>query len=1381
MSSTSSLKNLKSIRDLSFSPALTRRLLGYQTQAPFQTPLLAENGTAFLEKWFQQGSELPLSSFAPVTAAFSAEAQAALIENFESALEDSLQKHHTENLYLVLGFVLWFDAKSPGTARLSPSLLVPLEWISEAKSLKISNRLPVIENILLRLKFEGKAEFPKASDAMNGTAFDVRKYFSLLESVVAGQANWKISQKGISLCFLNSSQLHSFKDLDGLLRQENLADHALFSELLDDNGFQHQASPFEEKAVDDYFYPAERHFIYTPDASSTLAMMDSLYGNRSLYCIQAPVGSTKYETLANILGEAAAQDKKVLVVSGKTVSQRRLQAAFRPASFAYSAPQNRIQVLNEFSGLHDSVKNYYRTLNSNSSIGNVSLGESMRILSEVPQTKKQKTADGIFSGSEKLSRKEYDVSQEHLGALIELLNRDGSRAAQDFFQGIEIPVWNPEKKAELGKLLDESLECASALEAVADVLKENPYFKEISLGDLIRIDETARGYFTKNTPSFHRWDLLSKDWDVYTDDFLALPAAGTAWTAYRRTGSALFSDDAIEENIYADRIEIQESSDKTFKVFSEKYREAKKRLFGLFKTPPKFKDDEEMLKQIDALILLQEQRKLFRIMSILAHRLCGEDWAYEKTKWNSFHSKLRWLFPFRKRVKDDPSGDLILSILSCYSALEAALPEGKTLKDLCLSLAENLAKIEAILRFDHRFNEQPFDSLFYNLQQWKKGIDLIELYVEIQRESGVLQKMGLGPLLKEALQPQSLRGELATVYKRFWYSLQIQDICKNYPNLFSLSAISCNKTEKEYRRLYDLLNLCNYQLIQEKLTKNPQQIQWKFYNEVRFEFPLRENIFDLILFTDADSISVPEALPICYRAPQIILAGDSQNPLPLPVNFENENPPPGQAYASFEQDHIFAYALRQGCESADLTFCKEYRHPALFDFANEEFYQKKLKTLPQTSEKVFGGLKIQEFPQPQSLLLNAIITHAGTSKHQSLGVIVFSEERRQALLGMLETKIEENPEIRDFFAPKDIFRDFYIKLPEEAVEDLRDILFVFAEASPSVANPKNGPRLVNVCATHALQQLVVFTEETVSITQNSTNSGIQAYRRWLHSVQNQTSPYAVSDRIAQTPLIAEVMQTLADESLHAEVHWGYRHACVSAVVRDANNPHRFLAAIEDDSMGSYLRNSVAELACIRPQFLQRLGWKVIRLWTPVWFLSTAEERDHLVTSIAIEQSVAPPPEQALETDESGTKKAFDLKVEHYEVLRFKIEGTEYEKPLPELTSKQLVFEMKHYIEHEAPIHENVLRKRLLDLHRVGNPGPKIKQALNEAIALGLQKKIFIQTGHFFYTPAPKPVILRYRAGLPEEERMFAYLSPEERTLLPASMSDSEIKEALGLI
>jgi hypothetical protein len=1370
----SSLKNLKIIRDNSFSPALSRRLLSYQTQAPFQTPLLAENGAVFLEKWFQQGGELPLSSFAPLTAAFSAEAQETLIKNFESALEDSLQKHHTENLYLVLGFVLWFDPKSPGTPRLSPSLLVPLEWVSETKSLKISNKLPIIENILLRLKFEGAVEFPKTSDARSGETFDVRKYFSLLENVVAGQENWKISQKGISLCFLNTSQLYSFRDLDSLLQTENFADHALFSELLDDNGFQHRSSPFEEKAVDDYFRPAERHFIYTPDASSTLAMMDSLYGNRSLYCIQAPVGSTKYETLANILGEAVAQDKKVLVVSGKTVSQRRLQAALNPPSFAYSVPQNRVQVLKDFSGLHDSVKNYYQTLNSNSSVGKVSFGQSMRILSEVPQTKKQKIADSVFQGSEKLSREEYEVSQEHLGTLIELLNHEGSKAAQEFFQGIEIPVWNENKKAELGKLLDESLECAAALEPVVDILKENPYFKEIALGDLIRVDETARKYFTKNTPSFYQWDLLSKDWDVYADDFLALPAAGTAWTAYRRTGSAIFTDDAIEENIYPDRAEVQENSDKTFKVFSEKYREAKKRLLGLFKTPPKFKDDEELLKQIDALILLQEQRKLFRTMSILAHRLCGEDWAYEKTKWNSFHSKLRWFFPFRKRLKDEPSGDSVLAILSSYSALDAALPEGKTLKDLCSQLAENLTQIETILKFDHRFNEQSFESLFYNLQQWKKGVDLIELYIEIQRESVALQKMGLKPLLKEALQSQNSRTELGTAYKRFWYSLQVQDICKNYPNLFSLTAVICNKTEKEYRRLYDLLNLCNYQLIQEKLGKNPQSIQWKFYNEVRLEYPLQENIFDLILFTDADGISVPEALPICYRASHIILAGDSQNPAPLPVDFEKEN-------ASSEQDHIFDYALRQGCESADLTFCKEYRHPALFDFANEEFYQKKLKTLPQTSEKVFTGMKIQEFPQPQSLLLNAIVTHAGVSKHQSLGVIVFSEERRQALLGMLETKIEENPDIRDFFAAKDIFRDFYIKLPEEAVEDIRDVLFVLAEASPSVSNPKNGSKLVNVCATHALQQLVVFTEETASFTQSSSNSGIQAYRRWLHSVQNPEPLYAASDRLPQTPLITEVMQALADESLNAEIHWGYRHACVSAVVRDANNPHRFLVAVEDDSMGSYLRNSVAELACIRPQLLQRLGWKVIRLWTPVWFLSTAEERDHLVTSIAIEQSVAPPPEQTLEPDETGTKKEFDLKVERYNVERFKIEGTEYEKPLPELTAKQLVFEMKHYIEHEAPLHENILRKRLLDLHHVGNPGPKVKQALNEAIALGLQKKIFIQTGHFFYTPVPKPVPLRNRAGLPEEERKFAYLSPEERTLLPASMSDSEIKEALGLI
>ena len=64
---------------------------------------------------------------------------------------------------------------------------------------------------------------------------------------------------------------------------------------------------------------------------------------------------------------------------------------------------------------------------------------------------------------------------------------------------------------------------------------------------------------------------------------------------------------------------------------------------------------------------------------------------------------------------------------------------------------------------------------------------------------------------------------------------------------------------------------------------------------------------------------------------------------------------------------------------------------------------------------------------------------------------------------------------------------------------------------------------------------------------------------------------------------------------------------------------------------------------------------------------------------------------------------------------------------------------------------------------------------------GLQKKRFIKTGPFFYSLKPKELAPRNRTGRPDFERKLAYVAPEERALMPQSMDEHALKEAMGLL
>jgi hypothetical protein len=240
---------------------------------------------------------------------------------------------------------------------------------------------------------------------------------------------------------------------------------------------------------------------------------------------------------------------------------------------------------------------------------------------------------------------------------------------------------------------------------------------------------------------------------------------------------------------------------------------------------------------------------------------------------------------------------------------------------------------------------------------------------------------------------------------------------------------------------------------------------------------------------------------------------------------------------------------------------------------------------------------------------------------------------------------------------------------------------------------------------------------------------------------------------------------------------------VGPVVIDANNPTHFLALIEDDCTTERFRDSIEDRDYVRPLILKQLGWKVMNLWLPFWYMSNKDEVGHLLATLAIEQSVAPPP--TVEADEDDGSEVFDAAAkpmtEPYVVQHPKIEGTAHDKPIAELPTAALITQLKFYVDSEAPIHEEILKQRVLELHHVDRAGPVLQKALTEAILQGLQKKRFIKTGPFYYSLKAKDPVARNRANRPDFERKLAYVAPEERALMPQSMDEHAIKQAMGLL
>jgi hypothetical protein len=206
---------------------------------------------------------------------------------------------------------------------------------------------------------------------------------------------------------------------------------------------------------------------------------------------------------------------------------------------------------------------------------------------------------------------------------------------------------------------------------------------------------------------------------------------------------------------------------------------------------------------------------------------------------------------------------------------------------------------------------------------------------------------------------------------------------------------------------------------------------------------------------------------------------------------------------------------------------------------------------------------------------------------------------------------------------------------------------------------------------------------------------------WILYLQKVLTLETIDQPPKESVLFSQALKALQDENIQVEPYFCQGGISVGPVVVDANNSKRFLALVEDDCTTERFRESIEDRIYIRHTLLRQIGWKVLNLWTPFWYMAYNDEVSHMVTTIAIEQSVAPPPkdDSEEEAENVNTISAEDLSVMPYTVLHPKIEGTPHDRPIQELTAASIITQLKFYVDHESPIHEELLQQRLFELHK----------------------------------------------------------------------------------
>ncbi len=415
--------------------------------------------------------------------------------------------------------------------------------------------------------------------------------------------------------------------------------------------------------------------------------------------------------------------------------------------------------------------------------------------------------------------------------------------------------------------------------------------------------------------------------------------------------------------------------------------------------------------------------------------------------------------------------------------------------------------------------------------------------------------------------------------------------------------------------------------------------------------------FDVVIFDEASQIRPHDAICAIYRGRQLIVAGD-QKQLP-PTSFFERGPELGETEGDAGADLSDYESILDVCAGLRLPRRRlrwHYRshREALIAFSNRHFYDNQLVTFPSVEDRpgnpaiVFEHLAEGRWrsgtrggwnPLEAARVAQRVLEHFRAHPGETLGVIAFSQRQQIAILDELERQRRQQPELEPFFADE---REspFFVKNLENVQGDERDVIFLSVGYGPDETtgrvamrfgplNLAGGERRLNVAITRARCRLHLFASlraGEIDLTRTA-SEGARLLRAYLDFAEQGPNAWAreitsVNAHECDSPFeqaVAEELQRCG-LTIHRQVGCGgFR---IDLAVVDPQQQGRYLLGIECDGATYHSSATARDRDRLRQEMLERLGWKICRIWSTDWLRSPTTQVRRVLA--ALTQPATPP-------------------------------------------------------------------------------------------------------------------------------------------------------------
>ena len=395
--------------------------------------------------------------------------------------------------------------------------------------------------------------------------------------------------------------------------------------------------------------------------------------------------------------------------------------------------------------------------------------------------------------------------------------------------------------------------------------------------------------------------------------------------------------------------------------------------------------------------------------------------------------------------------------------------------------------------------------------------------------------------------------------------------------------------------------------------------------------PPNQALFDVVIFDEASQVTVWDAIGALARGKQAIIAGDPKQ-MPPSNRFGRSDQEDDDIEQESDLESILDEMLGAGIPSHTLNWHYRSKRESLIAFSNHRYYDGTLVTFPAPVVPDKGvrlvlanGNYARGAGRHNEIEARAIVrecmhrlTHPDESiRKQSIGIITFNTEQQTLIENLLDQERSGNPEIEWAFSSDSVTEPLFVKNLDTVQGDERDVILFSVTFGPDKSgyltmnfgdlNRQGGERRLNVALTRARSEMLVFSSLTpdridLSRTQARAVADLKHFLEYAEkgSVMLGASIFG-SQGDFESPFEMAVARSLKDKGWQVHSQIGVSAYRIDLGIVHPDKPGLYLAGIECDG-ATYHRSATArDRDKIRQAVLERLGWKLCRIWSADWW------------------------------------------------------------------------------------------------------------------------------------------------------------------------------------